>query len=72
MNEVGREVDGMYYEETPVLERLSTKGFQKKMGGWEVGMKRSPAIAVITGLLIKDGGLLLSRIALQYHRRRRA
>ena len=36
MNEVGREVDGIYYEETPVLECLSTKGFQKKMGGWDL------------------------------------
>ena len=27
---------------------------------------------LITGLLLKSGGLLLSRIALQYHRRKRA
>jgi hypothetical protein len=49
-----------------------TKGRWPKEKNMTNQKERSPAIAVITGLLIKDGGLLLSRIALQYHRRRRA
>ena len=39
----------------------------------DITKKKKPCLIAETGLLsLKDGGLLLSRIALQYHRRRRA
>ena len=35
-------------------------------------MKEALSSSLMKGLLEKSGGLLLSRIALQYHRRKRA
>ena len=38
----------------------------------EIAKTKEPRVIADSGLKIKDGGFLLSRIALQYHRRRRA
>ena len=49
------------YEEETYIEETWKKGRHKK---------RSPEDIVSSGLRLKGGGYLLSRIALQYHRRK--
>ena len=51
------------------LDKGATKATRKQENNKKRGLQPAPADCSPSG---KDGGLLLSRIALQYHRRRRA
>ena len=56
-----------YRKETYGEETLQRGDLEKGQA-----QKKSPGNIVSSGLQVKGGGYLLSRIALQYHRRKRA